>query len=67
MQTTGEWGQFFPLWLSPFAYNESLAADYFPLKNTPETLTRGDEPGIMHVEENNQKYRWYEREKSDFQ
>lgn len=67
MQNTGEWGKFFPLWLSPFAYNESLATDYFPLKSTPETLTRGDEPGIMYVDENNQKYRWYEREKSDFQ
>ncbi len=26
-----EWGQFFPMELSPFAYNESVANEYFPL------------------------------------
>lgn len=31
MQNTGEWGEFFPLQMSPFAYNESLAGEYFPL------------------------------------
>ena len=31
MQKTGEWGQYFPLALSTFCYNESVANDYFPL------------------------------------
>lgn len=31
MQQTGEWGRFFPINLSPFAYNETIAADFFPL------------------------------------
>ncbi len=31
METTGEWGEFFPISISPFAYNETTAQDYFPL------------------------------------
>jgi hypothetical protein len=35
MKKTGEWGEFFPIENSMFAYNETVAQDYFPL--TPET------------------------------
>ena len=31
MQETKEWGEYFPGNVSPFAYNESMAQDYFPL------------------------------------
>lgn len=31
MKKTGEWGEFFPAHLSPFAYNETLAQQYYPL------------------------------------
>jgi hypothetical protein len=31
MKDTGEWGQFFPIWMSPFNYNESVAQLHFPL------------------------------------
>lgn len=31
MRKTGEWGQFLPPHVIPFAYNETLAQDYFPL------------------------------------
>lgn len=31
MQKTGEWGEFFPASISPFAYNETVAQEYFPL------------------------------------
>ncbi len=31
MKTTGEYGEFFPLGYSPFAYNETVAQDFFPL------------------------------------
>lgn len=31
MQQTGEWGEFFPVALSPFGYNETNAQDYYPL------------------------------------
>ena len=31
MRSTGEWGQFFPITLSPFGYNETAAHQNFPL------------------------------------
>jgi len=30
MKKTGEWGEFFPMELSPFKYEETIANDYFP-------------------------------------
>jgi len=32
MQRAGEWGEFFPMSLSPYGYNETLGGDMFPLK-----------------------------------
>lgn len=40
MQETNEWGNFFPVEYSSFAYNESSAQDYFPLKRE-DVLSRG--------------------------
>ncbi len=31
MESTKEWGEFFPIELSPFAYNETVANDFFPI------------------------------------
>ncbi|MDH5596543.1 MAG: hypothetical protein OEY44_00440 [Candidatus Peregrinibacteria bacterium] len=31
MKKTGEWGEFFPVSLSPFAYNETIAQEYYPI------------------------------------
>lgn len=31
MRRTGEWGEFFPVSLSPFGYNETNAAEFYPL------------------------------------
>lgn len=31
MRKTGEWGEFFPVEISPFGYNETVADEYFPL------------------------------------
>jgi hypothetical protein len=31
MKQTGEYGEFFPVKISPFAYNETVAQEYFPL------------------------------------
>ena len=31
MQKMGEWGEFLPLRMAPFAYNESIAQEYYPL------------------------------------
>ncbi|MFH0819085.1 MAG: hypothetical protein V1898_03780 [Patescibacteria group bacterium] len=31
MKLTGEWGQFFPMNISPYAYNETVGQDLFPL------------------------------------
>jgi hypothetical protein len=40
MQSTGEWGKFFPIEDSPFAYNESMAQLDYPLTKQ-EVLKRG--------------------------
>jgi hypothetical protein len=40
MKTTGEWGEFPPISISLFAYNETLANDYFPLSKE-EALAKG--------------------------
>ncbi|HQH27475.1 MAG TPA: hypothetical protein PLP17_08780 [Oligoflexia bacterium] len=39
MRKTGEWGEFFPAYLSPFCYNESVAHEYYPLSRA-EALSR---------------------------
>jgi hypothetical protein len=31
MKKTGEWGEFFPIEISPFGYNESMANEFFPM------------------------------------
>ena len=40
MKKTGEYGNFFPVELSPFGYNETMAMEHFPLKKE-EALKRG--------------------------
>jgi hypothetical protein len=40
MKSTGEWGEFMPAKYSPFAYNESVAFEYYPL-NKAEVESRG--------------------------
>lgn len=40
MKATGEWGEFLPPSMSPFAFNETLAAEYYPLSRE-EVLKRG--------------------------
>lgn len=40
MKKTGEWGEFFPIAISPFAYNETVAQEYFPLTKD-EVLSKG--------------------------
>lgn len=32
MESGGEWGEFFPTEISPFAYNETIAQEFYPLK-----------------------------------
>lgn len=32
MESTGEWGEYFPHELSPFGYNETVAQEYFPME-----------------------------------
>ncbi len=52
MRETGEWGEYFPASISPFAYNETIAQEEFPLTRD-EVLGRG--------------WRWRESEKKDYQ
>ena len=37
MKQTGEWGEYFPMSISVFGYNETLANDYFPLNKEQAT------------------------------
>ena len=49
MKKTKEWGEFFPIEISPFAYNETMAQEYFPLTKE-EALAKG--------------YKWKEKEET---
>lgn len=40
MQRAEEWGEFFPITISPYAYNETLAQEFFPLTKE-EVMRRG--------------------------
>ncbi len=40
MKNHGEWGEFFPINISPFKYNESVADEYFPISKE-ECLEKG--------------------------
>ncbi len=40
MKKTGEWGEFFPAAVSPFAYNETMASWFFPLEKE-DVFARG--------------------------
>jgi hypothetical protein len=40
MRETGEWGEFFPMHISPFGYNETIAQSHYPLKKG-EALNSG--------------------------
>ncbi len=52
MKQTNEWGEFFPSELSPFAYNETMAMEYFPLEKE-QVISQG--------------YRWKLEDKKDYQ
>ncbi len=51
MRKTGEWGEYFPSNVSPFAYNETMAQDYFPLTKD-EAMKAG--------------YSWHDRPARDY-
>ena len=51
MRKTGEWGEFFPISISPFSYNESVVQEYFPLTKE-QILSKG--------------YPWYDRPKRNY-
>jgi len=51
MEKTNEWGQFFPPSLSPFAYNETGAQDFFPL-----TKEEAIKLGFKWLDENKKDY-----------
>lgn len=51
MHSSKEWGEFLPASISSFAYNESLAQDYFPLTK---------ENALKHG------FRWYDRPTRDY-
>ncbi len=77
MKKTGEWGEFFPVEMSPFGYNETVAQEYFPLsrpldKNHPNTLYQEglkenkNIPSSLldkgNLEDLNLKYKWKDSE-----
>jgi len=52
MQSTGEWGQFFPASHSAFPYNDTLAQEYFPLTKE-QALQQG--------------YQWKDKDQREYQ
>ncbi len=66
MKKTGEWGEFFPAKLSPFAYNETVAQEYFTLPDPVKSGLQPDENGFFQSPDLNFKYKWKE-EKQSFQ
>ncbi|MFA5793411.1 MAG: hypothetical protein WC897_06165 [Candidatus Gracilibacteria bacterium] len=52
MKQTKEYGEFFPIAISPFCYNETVANEYFPLTKE-EAIERG--------------YRWREKDVKEYQ
>ncbi|MBN1258969.1 hypothetical protein JXA05_04410 [Candidatus Peregrinibacteria bacterium] len=50
MKAMGEWGEFFPADFSPFAYNETIASEYYPLSK----LAAGKQ-GLRWKEKNEEK------------
>ena len=40
MKRTGEWGEFFPISISPFSYNETVAQEYYSLSKE-DVLSKG--------------------------
>ncbi|PID70180.1 hypothetical protein CSB37_03320 [bacterium DOLZORAL124_38_8] len=61
MKQTGEWGEFFPANMSPFAYNETVANEYFSLTKD-EAEKRGyqwkEEPINKKYETLKQSFDW---------
>lgn len=51
MRKTKEWGEFFPITISPFPYNDTIAQDYFPLIKD-EVISRG--------------WKWFDRDARDY-
>lgn len=55
MRTTGEWGEFFPVELAPFTYNESTVNEYYPLSKEEalaQEYTWNDDTPQMRGQEN---------------
>lgn len=46
MLKTGEWGNYFPLAIAPFAYNETIAQTFYPLDKA-----KAKESGLLWIEE----------------
>ncbi len=51
MRTTKEWGEFFPITISQFAYNDTVAQDYFPMTKEA-VLAKG--------------WQWYNKPKNEY-
>lgn len=51
MKTTREYGEFFPIQISPFAYNETVAQEYFPL-----TKEQAESKGVLWQESGSRNY-----------
>ncbi|KKU79382.1 MAG: hypothetical protein UY05_C0032G0008 [Candidatus Peregrinibacteria bacterium GW2011_GWA2_47_7] len=76
MEKTGEYGEFFPIRISPFPYNETVAQDYFPLskeealrkgyswKDSKDDLSKDEGANIMACEEGGTAYRVLTQEKN---
>ena len=66
MKKTGEWGEFFPIELSPFDYNETVAQEYFPLPDPTESGLKPDRQDFYQSPDLKFKYKWKDKISRDF-
>lgn len=52
MKSTGDWGEFFPVQLSPHAYNATVAQEYYPLARA-QAIAKG--------------YKWQDKNSTEYQ
>ncbi|MFA5842117.1 MAG: hypothetical protein WC882_00330 [Candidatus Gracilibacteria bacterium] len=61
MKGTGEWGEYFPMKTSPYAYNETIAQDVFP-----STKERATQEGLTWKENEKKEYASLKNKKDIF-
>jgi len=65
MKETGEWGEFFPIKNSLFAYNETVAQEYFPIDISTPGVKKNDD--LYSTQGLHFQFRWRDADTKNFQ